>query len=206
MPQIIKIKNDTGSIKIWAGKEFAAAEEHTIQESSISKWRSNNALLTAIGNSDALVGDSSSYFTDISKAFNWLNGDIATIISSPFPANDSAYSFRGLGGSAALSTGSNNVDQVITAARFINGAEVWSDDPAYGNSITFQVVDVDNVLGYGAGTVIEEFGTTWQMHPGCITKAFPGYIASVPAGLYVRMVVTVSQAASFHYNLHLHKQ
>ena len=128
-------------------------------------------------------------------------------ISSPFTDNLSNKSFRGSGGSSAIVTGGVDVDHLIhaTETRLISGAEVWTDSGNYGDYLTFQVVDVDNVLGYGAGAVLEEFGTSWQMSSGGPTKCFPGYVASLLPGLYVRMKVTVATACNFYYNLHLHK-
>ena len=75
MPYTIKIKNDSGSIQTWAGKEFAIAEEYTVpNDGNRVKYQNHEGLLTAIGNGDALVGDGSEYFTDINKAINWLKG------------------------------------------------------------------------------------------------------------------------------------
>jgi hypothetical protein len=207
MAQIIRIKNDTLATQTWGGKEFTAGEEHTIQAANLSKWRSSDNLVTAIANSEALVGDSSSFFSDIITGLSWLNGDVATHLADPFPDNETGYSFRGAGGTGEVTAGSNDIDILIhaTEARLINGAEVWSDATAYGSYVTFQVVDVDNVLGYGAGTMVEEFGSAWQMHPDLITKAFPGYVANVPAGLYIRLKVNSTDAADIYYNLYLHK-
>lgn len=207
MAQIIKIKNDTLVTKTWGGKEFIAGEELTLQESNLSKWRNSDSLVTAIANSEALVGDSSGFFTDIIVGLAWLNGDISTHIADPFPDNETGYSFRGLGGTSAVTAGTNDVDILIhaTEARLINGAEVWLDSTAYGSNVTFQVVDVDNVLGYGAGAMLEEFGDKWQMHPGVTTRAFPGYVANVAAGLYIRLKVDSADTTDVYYNLHLHK-
>lgn len=74
MSYIVKIKNDTITSQTWVGKAFAAAEEYQVSEAKRSKWASNSTLLTAISNSEALVGDGSEYFTDISKALDWLKG------------------------------------------------------------------------------------------------------------------------------------
>jgi len=82
MSTIIKIKNDTGSNAIWAGKEFTPAEEYTIpDDNNRQKWRNSSELLTAIGNSEALISDGSTYFTDINKAINWLKGNMTTSVA-----------------------------------------------------------------------------------------------------------------------------
>jgi hypothetical protein len=207
MSQIIKIKNDTLTTQTWAGKEFTAAEEHTIDESNLLKWKHNSTLITAIANSEALVGDGTTYFSDVNQALDWLKGNVPTHLADPFPDNESGYYFRGSGGSFTTAVGANNVDIKLHATedRCINGAEVWTDTGLFGDYLTFEVVDVDNVLGAGAGYVVDSFGTGWQIHASLITKAFPGYIANVPAGLYVRMKVTAAVACEFYFNLHLHE-
>ena len=208
MSHIIKVKNDTLSMKTWAGKEFAAAEEHTIDEANILKWKTNAVFLTAVAGGDALIGDGSTYFSDASYGLDWLRGNTPTRIADPFPDNESKFYFRGSGGSSAAIVGVTNVDIKLhaTESRFINGAEVWTDAGTFGDKLTFEVVDVDNILGAGAGYVVDNFGDNWQIHATIVTKAFPGYIASIPAGLYVRMKVTAAVACNFYYNLYLHKK
>lgn len=72
MFKTIKVKNDTGAIVIWCGKEFAIAEEYTIPEESYTLWKNNDIFLTAIGDEDALIGNATAYFTTVSDALNWL--------------------------------------------------------------------------------------------------------------------------------------
>lgn len=75
MAYTIQIKNDSGSVQTWAGKEFAIAEEYTVPtDTNRIKYQNNSALLTAIGDGDALVGNGSEYFTDVNTAINWLKG------------------------------------------------------------------------------------------------------------------------------------
>lgn len=207
MFQIIKVKNDTLTTQTWCGKELAAAEEHTIVEANILKWKNNSSFLAAITAGDALIGDGATYFSDASQGIDWLKGTLSTHIADPFPDNESGYSFRGMGDTAAVTAGANDVDVLIhaTEARLVNGAEVWLDSTAFGSYVTFQVVDVDNVLGYGAGLVVEEFGDKWQIHPGVVTKAFPGYVANIPIGLYIRFKVNSADTTDFYFNIHLHK-
>lgn len=75
--QVIKIKNDSGSIVIWVGKEFTIGEEYTVPtDGNITKWQNNSVLLTAIANNDALVSNGVEYFSDINQSINWLKGNI----------------------------------------------------------------------------------------------------------------------------------
>ena len=82
MGYIIQIKNDSGDIKTWAGKEFSANEEYNIpDDGNRQKWKNDSSLLTSIGNLEALVGDGSQYFTDVNKAINWLKGNIPSQVN-----------------------------------------------------------------------------------------------------------------------------
>jgi hypothetical protein len=59
----------------------------------------------------------------------------------------------------------------------------------WGSNVTLQVVDKDNVLGYGSGVVIDEFVSTFYILDTAqvqISKEF-NYPALVPAGLYIRL-------------------
>lgn len=80
MAHIITIKNDSGSIQTWAGKDFAIAEEYTVPtDTNRSKWINNSGLLTAIGNGDALVGNGTVYFADVNSAVDWIKGNISNV-------------------------------------------------------------------------------------------------------------------------------
>lgn len=74
---IVKIKNDSGSIVIWAGKEFAIDEEYVIPtDGNRVKWQNNSTLLIAIAASDALIGDGTSYLSDVNESLEWLKGNV----------------------------------------------------------------------------------------------------------------------------------
>jgi len=79
MSYTIQIKNDSGSVQTWAGKEFAIAEEYTVPtDTNRIKYQTNAGLLTAIGAGDALVGNGTAYFSDVNEALNWLKGHDTT--------------------------------------------------------------------------------------------------------------------------------
>lgn len=128
-------------------------------------------------------------------------------LANPFTDNADSVSFRGEGFTAPVTPGYNNIDVLIDDinTRLINGAEIWTESSSYGETITFQVVDVDNIIGMGEGFVIEQFAEEWQMIPGQKTECYPGYIAAVPPGIYIRARVYASEAGHVYFNLHLHQ-
>lgn len=204
---MIFIKNNSGTNGTWAGQAINDQAYVVTDVASQARFANDATTLDDIGNGNLIVAHANDGTADLDSVsgLKTLLGTMPTRIANPFPDNEGNYSFRGLGGTASLTSGTNDVDQLISAARLINGAEVWTDSTNYGETVTFQVVDVDNVLGYGAGFVVEEFGTTWNLHPNQPTAAFPGYVAAIPASLYVRMKVVTSATCTLHYNLYLHK-
>lgn len=75
MAYTIQIKNDSGSVQTWAGKEFSVGEEYTVPtDTNRIKYQTNSGLLTAIGDGAALVGDGTEYFSDVNQAIDWLKG------------------------------------------------------------------------------------------------------------------------------------
>ena len=118
--------------------------------------------------------------------------------------------FRGKGISGtAIAGATTNIDYKLTEARLLDGVKMILKDQAFGDSVKFQVVDVDNVLGYGAGLVLDEFGTDWYVSAdtqdqGAINLP---YSAEVIAGLYIRIVYNSigGTNVSVKANLWLHK-
>lgn len=73
----------------------------------------------------------------------------------------------------------------------LQGGYYWCKGPNLGDRIDFLIVDVDNVLGMGAGLVVSEYVkempvTPWD-HQGELIAPTAG---EIPAGLYLRVVYT----------------
>jgi hypothetical protein len=129
---------------------------------------------------------------------------------SPFSDSYGHY-FRGYGISSTISAGTtNNVDHLVSAQRYINGCHLILDGHAIGDTLKFQVVDVNNILGYGAGVVLNEFATNWQVvtdkqDQGVFKIEYP---ARINAGLYIRIRYTSTgeQDVVVKCNLFLHER
>lgn len=99
--------------------------------------------------------------------------------------------FRGTGisGTATANT-TTNIDYQLTEDRIITGGFLILQNHQFGDYVSFQVVDKDNILGYGAGTVLNEFMTNWYVASD--TQIQKGTEASYPAkvfqGLYLRII------------------
>lgn len=127
-------------------------------------------------------------------------------------ANTDGLKFRGTGikGTATKDT-TTNFDYKLTEDRYLNGTETYLQDQEWGDYITLQVVDKDNILGYGAGVVLDEFGTEWNIATD--TERQGPYILPYPAlvikDLYIRMKYIstgTTNDVKFKSNLFLHKK
>jgi hypothetical protein len=95
----------------------------------------------------------------------------------------------GFRGTATAGT-TTNIDFAIGAEdRHISGLSLMLVNHAEADTIGLSIVDVDNILGYGAGVVLKTFAQTWNVdheksHQG--TNSF-NFVAKILAGLYIRV-------------------
>lgn len=117
--------------------------------------------------------------------------------------------FRGRGISGTATAGmTTNIDHKITEGRLIDGIKLLLKDHVFGDSVRFQVVDVDNMLGYGAGAVLDEFATDWYVSSNEDQDAINlPYSAELISGLYIRLIYnsTGTNNIKVRANLWLHK-
>ncbi|MEK7093284.1 MAG: hypothetical protein AAB927_02260 [Patescibacteria group bacterium] len=114
------------------------------------------------------------------------SGAAQPIVADTFAA--SRYRFAGKTVRATVPAGTTaNIDlKVVGAAgRKLNGGFMFAIDAAFGDQVTFQIVDVDNILGYGAGVVLDEF-LTWSIDPREQLNLDLPYGSDIPEGFYIR--------------------
>jgi hypothetical protein len=97
--------------------------------------------------------------------------------------------FRG----TALAGVLTNIDLPIGAEdRYISGLRLMLVNHAEADTVSLSIVDVDNILGYGAGVVLKTFSQTWNVDH---EKSDQGqnsfnFVAKILAGLYIRIAYT----------------
>lgn len=131
------------------------------------------------------------------------------------PIKEADFNSKGLnfnGNGVAMTVTANtttNIDFKVTSDNIINGLTLLVKAANTGDYATFQVVDVDNILGYGAGTVLNQFGTNWYIDASVQMQSIPRipYPAKIIAGLYLRLVYTSTAVTApwVAANYHLHK-
>lgn len=101
-------------------------------------------------------------------------------------------------------------DFLVTDDHIIDGAEISViGAPVVGDYLIAQVVDKDNVMGYGAGVMLNEFVPKWYIAPGIVKQLNheSKYPAKIYHGLYLRIkyVSVGSVDVSVIVNFKLHK-
>lgn len=94
--------------------------------------------------------------------------------------------------------------QGLEKKQFFDGVTYYAKDSEIGDSVTFQVVDVDGILS-PAGTVLEEFSKDWKVFPN-IPQEIRLYKARLVPNLYLRVVYqsTGSTDVKFVCNIYRH--
>lgn len=138
-----------------------------------------------------------------------INSKYAPINSSEYGAKDLNSNFQGTFFTAVNSTTTQH-DYLVTDDHIIDGSEISViGDPALGDYLIAQVVDKDNVLGYGVNVTLNTFIPKWYVVPGIIKQinSESKYPAKIYSGLYLRIkYVSVGLVnVDVVVNLKLHK-
>jgi hypothetical protein len=128
---------------------------------------------------------------------------------SQYSAKDMNTNFQGKRFEPVAGEASNH-DFLVTDDMILDGARVYVNGASDGDYIGAQVVDVDNILGYGAGFVLQTFVDKWFLSPA-VTLQFDhnsDYPAKIYGGLYIRIIyhsVGETAPAAMLVNFKLHK-
>lgn len=119
------------------------------------------------------------------------------------------HRFRGVGFIGTADPGTTtDISIKIESSRAMNGCAVILKDHVFGDKLSFYIIDKDNLLGLGAGAILDSFCENWYLSPdSCGQKeVILPYKANLVAGLYlVLRYHSVGQSAvQVACNLYLH--
>lgn len=105
---------------------------------------------------------------------------------------NTSYTFLGDATSGTAAHGATtNIDYKITGKYMLYGAEMLYTNAANGDYVTLQIVDKDNVLGYGAGFVVNEWVKKWYVpFSENRWKVTSEVTSEIPQNLYARLIYT----------------
>ena len=216
------IFNNSGGNKTYAGQLIADQAYYLIQTVEEVSFSTSSALITDIGSGDAVIsktGDNSGHITNISLAVDYLKNnpgpqdvDGAPLVRPrAFHSSDGFRArFKGALAGTANKNNITDIDYLVSEERYITGVRLIACDAVIGDSVDFQIVDKDNILGYGAGVVLDTFGESWWIDPTTPTQpdVVVSYPAKILAGLYIRVKYTsigTADDVDVRANLYLHK-
>jgi len=120
--------------------------------------------------------------------------------------NVNAYN-KGLIGDAAAGV-STNIDYLVVDDCFVAGGFLLCKNQVFGDSVKLQVVDKDNVLGFGAGVVLGEYISNWYIREDSQLQfsEISAYPAKLKGGIYLRAIYASTGATivkvAINYRLH----
>lgn len=141
--------------------------------------------------------------------------DIATgreVFTPAAFAVNTDYEVKATGYAGTATAGQlTNLDFAVGSEdRYINGLALLLKNHADDDTIGLSVVDVDNVLGYGAGLVLKTFGTNWNVNASVEHQGLNSfnYAARIPANMYIRLAYNSTGGANVkvRVNFLLHKK
>lgn len=212
------IHNNTGSDIYYFGVPVPASGSFLIPETMLVSYANNDELLADIVAGTTGISLTNSAPSTGSDGVNLLKGvpavdseGVPLVRPRAFASSDGFRArFKGIINGTATKNTTTNLDYLVSEERFINGVRIIVDSHVFGDSIGLQVVDVDNILGYGAGLVLDTFGESWYLDPTTSTQpdVEVSYPAKISAGLYIRAVYTSTGTVddvSVILNAFLHK-
>jgi hypothetical protein len=137
-----------------------------------------------------------------------MQGSAVSLSKATMFASD-IVSFTGKGVFGTASFGAvSNIDLVMTDDCFLTGGVLRTNGSFFGDYADMQVVDKDNILGYGAGAVLNQFITKWYMRSDAQEQfeTSLSYPSKIYAGLYLRVVYhsvgATNVEVAMNYELH----
>lgn len=127
---------------------------------------------------------------------------------SDLDADKALFAVQGMKGTATANS-TTNIDWKFPEERWVSGGMLLVNNGVWGDHVSLEIVDKDNILGYGADTVLNTFATNFYIQPGNQLQGIIEcpYIAQIPANIYLRVKYTnisLLTAAGVAFNLFSH--
>lgn len=98
--------------------------------------------------------------------------------------------------------------KLIDANAYISGGLILSKNAEFGDYFKIEIIDKDNVLGYGANLVLQTYIRKWYIDPDHHTELEVPYAGKPPLNTYLRLTYTstgtvndVDVAVVYHMHL-----
>ena len=217
---MIKLKNNTQDEIILEGNRIAENESLELQDVDLQFWGNSSQTIQLLADESLILELNDVEVSDLNKAVNILKSKLVTIDqpkdSENYPvlklhAFSDAVGFRFRGVSFSTTADANTThtfDYELTEERWINGGRLLIDNIGEDDQVTFEVVDKDNIFGFGINTVLDRFIDEFFIPQDGNLEVALSYPARLIQGLYLRMKYTSTHASGckIKCNLYLHKK
>lgn len=198
MSKILKNQTDSDKFISDVGVTVPASGQHTIDPSQYLAFASSSDVISLIGDGTLVVNNGSgdlsvSEGTDLIKGVSPKNVEVE---KQPGVAHPKGMRARLVGAQNHTFTANttSQKDWVIPTLAwngvnkksYFNGVEYYAKGAVLGDTVTFQVVDVDGIQ-YPEGSVIEEFAKDMYIFPDTVDR-YTLYRAQLVPGFYIRIV------------------
>jgi hypothetical protein len=205
----MRVKNIDSVNNVYQGQTLTPNQEYTLEASEVSKWSTDDTVLTDITNLKLQVGNDTEWISGVANQINELTGKIKHVEVDAQQAFASKYTIDGKalykrmhGGNATISASSTgNIDHVVTYNEVkFTGACIINCN--VGDTVNFTVHDDANntysgldVGTYGANVQLNKFGYDVEM-----SKDFYENTSQYDASLYVGMIIRCSYSNNDNSN------
>lgn len=141
-----------------------------------------------VGGLDAVAeqANQTDFETNIEPLCNFAIGSRPYAFATP----DFLFNASGIVATATHGTSTNidfKVPGTLGEFQYLNGAYAFTQNANFGDYVNVYVVDKDNILGYGANTVLANYINHWYIDPSHELDITTPYAAKAPSGVYIRV-------------------
>lgn len=91
----------------------------------------------------------------------------------------------------ATKTTTTTIDyKIVDANAYVSGGLILTDKSVFGDYFAIEIIDKDNVLGYGYNTVLQTYIRKWYIDPDQHTELEVPYAGKPPTNTYLRLKYT----------------
>jgi len=147
------------------GQVIPSGSEYLIQPQELARISESDALIARLVSGAIVVSDGVSDISGVSRSLGFLKDNLPRKTIQVF--GQSSYTVSPRGTAFNAQPGSvTQIDKLLDAALAIRGGIIYVAAPNHGDKITASIVDLDNVLGAGAGYVAKVYVPEWYVMPG----------------------------------------
>jgi hypothetical protein len=195
------IKNIDTVTHTYSGQQIAAGAYYEIQPADEMNLANDSSLLADIGSGKALMAKDDSGnndLTDINESINFLKNNIPAEVLTQKEKTDITLKMA-CAKSATDVNGFVQLDIKVPGTvgsgdgRYVEGGSAWFLNYHADDHFKVHIIDVDNILGYGAGAQVGSYtedGTNAGFYAepdGKVHVSSMGFFGFIQSGLYLRM-------------------